>query len=116
MYFTVNLRSEENECDDFSYGLAFVPCPVWVKGDEILLNLHPEYPHYRLGGIKRLIEQEGIGEKLPGAVCAHVIVHPVGYGTAADLATLQSDLEAEGFTVVLCGQIDDSEASDPKAP
>ena len=106
MNFTVNLGSEVDEQNDFSYGLAFIPCPVWMKGDEQVLNLNPSRPDYRLGSIKKLVEQEGIGPKLSGAVRAHVIIHPVGNGSAADLVMLQRDLLAEGFTVTVCGQID----------
>ena len=106
MHFTVNLSSELDEQNDFSYGLAFIPSPVWTKGDEQVLNLNPEGPDYRLGSVKRLIEQEGIGPGLFGAVHAHVILHPAGHGSAADLVMLQRDLMAEGFTVTLCGQID----------
>lgn len=106
MHFTVNLSSELDENYDFSYGLAFIPCPVWMKGNEQVLNLNPEGPDYRLGSVKRLIEQEEIGPELFGAVHAHVILHPAGHGSAADLIMLQRDLMAEGFTVTVCGQMD----------
>ena len=106
MHFTVNLRSEQNLQDDFSYGLAFIPCPVWVKGTKQVLNLNPERPDFRLGSVAKLMAQEKIGKKWTGARMAHVIIHPVGHGSAADLVMLQRDLLAEGFTVGVSGQID----------
>ena len=106
MHFTINLLSEQNQHDDFSYGLVFIPCPVWVKGTQQVLNLNPERPDYRVGSVAKLMAQEKIGVKLAGTRMAHVIIHPVGQGSAADLTMLQQDLLAEGFSVSLSGQLD----------
>jgi hypothetical protein len=107
MHFTVHLRGEKTYEDDFSYGLVFIPSPVWVKGSEHLLNL--QYgPELRLGCVARLIEHEGIAGKLTGKKEAIVLVHPIGHGSRADLATLQSELFEQGFTVKIYGEIDNT--------
>ena len=40
MHFTVVFDGHEDT--DLSYGLVFVPCPVWMEGKRELANLHPE--------------------------------------------------------------------------
>ncbi len=108
MHFTVNLCSRENHQDDFSYGLAFIPCPVWMKGTDEVLNLNPERPDYRMGSIKKLIRHEKLAKHLPGARIAHIIVHPEGHGSADDILMLNRDLLAQGFSVHVYGQLDNA--------
>ena len=108
MHFTVHLRSEKTYQDDFSYGLVFIPCPVWMKASKQLLNLNPERPDFRPGSVARLIEQEGIGEKLIGAKQAIILVHPLGHGSIADMVTLQRDLLDNGYSVKVFGEIDNT--------
>lgn len=114
MHFTVHLRGEGTTQDDFSYGLAFIPCPVWTKGAKQVLNLNPERPDLRRGSVGRLIAQEGIQAKLSGAKRAVVLVHPSGHGSLADLATLQRDLLDEGFRVSVYGELDGTGPFDAK--
>jgi hypothetical protein len=106
MHFTVHLRSEETYQDDFSYGLVFIPCPVWVKGKEQILNLNPERPDYCKGGIARLIAHEKLSGVLQGKRIAIVLIHPIGHGSMKDLATLQEDLLGEGFDVSVHGNLE----------
>ena len=106
MHFTVHLRSKQTYQDDFSYGLVFIPCPVWVKGRRQVLNLNPERPDLRPGAIERLIQHECIGDKLVGEKQAIVLVHPLGHGSMADLVTLQRDLLQQGFKTTVCGEVD----------
>ena len=108
MHFTVHLRGEKTYQDDFSYGLVFIPCPVWTKGSKQLLNLNPERPDLRPGSVARLIEQEGINKKLTGTKQATVLVHPLGHGSIADMVTLQRDLLEQGFSVKVYGEIDNT--------
>ena len=108
MHFTVHLRGEGVTQNDFSYGLVFIPCPVWIKGAKQLLNLNPERPDFRLGSVARLIEQEGIGSKLSGSKQAAVLVYPGGHGSIADMTTLQRDLLEQGFSVRVYGEIDNT--------
>jgi len=110
MHFTVHLRSRETYEDDFSYGLVFTPCPIWVKGQRSILNLNPSRPDYCLGSVQRLIQKEHLGEKLKEEKEAIILVHPIGHGSAEDLANLQLDLIQEGFTVKVFG------ASENKVP
>lgn len=113
MHFTVHLRSEHTYEDDFSYGLVFIPCPVWVKGSKQVLNLNPERPDLRPGSVERLLEQEGIRDNLKGTKQAFVLVHPLGHGSMADLMTLYQDLLSQGFRVSVSGEID---KTGPTAP
>ena len=43
MKFTVVFASSDST--DLSYGLVFIPCPAWVRGNRVILNLNPENPH-----------------------------------------------------------------------
>jgi hypothetical protein len=99
--FTVVFHSSEGV--DLSYGLLFVPCPVWSKGESWVVNLNPESPSYQLGSVKKLLGVEPIIEGLAGSAreCL-VVVHQVGHGDEAQLHLLQEDLESEGFKVSLC--------------
>ncbi len=105
MHFTVHMRSKGAYAEDYSYGLVFIPCPVWIKGDKEILNLNPKRPTYQLGSIKKLIKKENISNKFPYAKSAYVIVHPIGHGSIADFSTLLKDLQSEGFTVQVCGEL-----------
>jgi hypothetical protein len=97
MKFTVVFES--NESYDLSYGLVFIPCPVWIQGKREIINLNPEYPEYKFRSIKRLIEKEGIKEYLLKNKKCVVVVHKEGHGTQKDFENLTKDLEEEGFKV-----------------
>ena len=100
MKFTVVFSS--NEAIDLSYGLVFVPCSVWIKGEKTLINLNPDNPHYHIGSVRRLLDAEPIEENLgdSGRHCT-VVVHPDGHGDTADLQKLVTDLEQENFRVTV---------------
>lgn len=100
MKFTVVFHTQE-ACD-LSYGLVFVPCPAWIRGEDEIINLHPEDPAYRPGGVQRLLEQENIESfLLEGRRGCLLVVHDTGYGTQQDFETLRTDLEGAGFTVAV---------------
>ncbi len=100
MKFTVVFHT--HEACDLSYGLVFIPCPVWIRGETEIINLHPEDPAYRLGDVLRLLEQENIESSLrEGRKECLLVVHETGYGTREDLETLRTDLERAGFTVAV---------------
>jgi len=107
VHFTVNLRGAGTYQDDFSYGLVFIPCPVWVQGKREVTNLNPENPHYTLGSIRKLMDKEGLAGTLKGEKTAIIIIHNVGHGYMRDLTALLEDLRSEGFAVKVYGQIDD---------
>jgi ribosome maturation protein Sdo1 len=99
MKFTVVFSSHESE--DCSYGLVFTPCPIWMKGEKEIINLNQEYPEYKLGSAKRLIDIEKIDSKLNERYCL-VIVHEIGNGNQNDLINLVEDLRKEKFKVRIC--------------
>ena len=43
MHFEVTLRSNETYEKHFSYGIVFIPCPVWVKGDLDWVKMNVRY-------------------------------------------------------------------------
>jgi hypothetical protein len=97
MRFTVILDSAEAE--DHSFGLVFVPSPVWVQGARTILNLNPENPRYKVGSVRRLLDEEQIEVGRDMSMRAVVVAHPEGNGTFEDFAELIRDLEFEGFSV-----------------
>jgi hypothetical protein len=105
MHFTVVLRAEQDEATNFAYGLVFIPCPVWVRGSDEVLNLNPKVPKYRKGGVRRLLETEGLSTKLKGNRQATVIIHASGHGGKADILALIDDLINERFSVCVTGEI-----------
>lgn len=104
MHFTVNFRSSDVYGQDYSYGLVFIPCPVWVRGASEIVNLNPEKPAYRLGSVRELLKHEHLEDVLSDKKEAVIVVHSIGYGTVQDLQLLQNDLINEGFLVSICGQ------------
>jgi len=98
VHFTVVFESPES-CDN-SFGLVFTPCPVWVRGETDLINLHPENPHYLKGDLIPLIKSGFMNRSLiQDEKVAVVVVHSTGHGTEDYLSLLLDDLESEGFTV-----------------
>jgi hypothetical protein len=106
MHFTVHLRNEDTYQDDLSYGLVFIPCPVWVKGKDEILNLNPERPDYCKGSISKLIKKEGLEKEFTVKRQAVILIHRIGYGSKKDFQTLQEDLIDEGFEVSIYGDIE----------
>jgi hypothetical protein len=99
MRFTLIIDAHEDR--DLSYGLVFIPSPVWVQGSRQVVNLNPENPHYERGGVKRLLSAERItGPEGRGKRCV-VVAHREGHGTFSDMVEIVSDLEEEGFSVTL---------------
>ena len=99
MRFTLTINSFEDR--DLSYGLVFVPSPVWVQGNRQIVNLSPENPHYRRGGVKRLLAAERIQLGPEAGKRCVVVAHPDGHARADDMVELVADLEDEGFSVTL---------------
>lgn len=100
MKFTIIFNSHESY--DFSYGLVFIPCPVFIQGKKQIINLNSESPEYKIGSIKRLIDLEKINEKLSQKnKKSLIIIHQEGQGTQQDLENLKKDLEQEGFIIKL---------------
>ena len=98
MHFTVAFRA--HEACDLSYGLVFIPCPAWVRGENVIINLNPQTPKYQPGSVQALLSKESILVELEeGNQECIVIIHPAGHGTASDLEVLEMDLRDSGFSV-----------------
>ncbi|MEY5024805.1 MAG: hypothetical protein RLZZ244_333 [Verrucomicrobiota bacterium] len=96
MKFTVIFPSHESE--DLSFGVVFVPCICWIQGNRILLNPHPDRPHYRKGELPLFLDRTNTRPLLdPDRKNVVVVAHPVGHGTEKDLQLLQEDLWEAGF-------------------
>jgi hypothetical protein len=104
VHFTVVFDGPEHR--DLSYGLMFVPSPVWMAGDREILNLHPDYPSLRLGDVAALLEKEDVRSMLEKASTkCTVVVHSAGHASEKDLATLRRGLTEEGFAVAVAGSV-----------
>ena len=99
MRFTLTIDSSEDR--DLSYGLVFIPSPVWVQGSRQILNLAPDNPHYQRGGVKPLLTAERLQFDPDRTKRCVVVAHPEGHATADDMVELVSDLKDEGFAVTL---------------
>lgn len=98
MKFTVVFPSREFE--DLSFGVVFVPCICWVRGNKILLNPHQTKPHYRKGDLHDFLDQTGTRQKIAAEPKSVVLtVHSTGHGTEKDLELLREDLWEMGFEV-----------------
>ena len=104
MHFEVTLRNKNNLEQHSSYGLVFIPCPVWIKGDAQLINLNPSSPRYQLGSVKKLLDKENLKFSMENKNEAAVVVRHVGHGQEEDMNNLKVDLSANGFTVFLFGK------------
>jgi hypothetical protein len=108
MRFTVVFSGHESS--DLSFGLCFVPCPVWYRGTDELLNLNPERPDLLPGAVARLRALPGLRDQFTTVTpTAVVVVHPDGHGTPADQQTLLDDLAREGFQVTVVRTVTTSE-------
>lgn len=92
MQFTLVFDSHEGE--NLSYMLCFIPCPIWKKGDKELLNIHPEYPHFRVGDIEKLIQKERL-EKIKRVI---LIIHKTGHATIKDLENILLEMKSLGIS------------------
>ena len=98
MHFTIVFESHESS--DLSYGLVFIPCPVWMKGGQELINLHPQNPNYERGDLTPLLNKERVKSKIAkGIKNAVVIIHNTGHGTEKHLSNICADLKESGFAV-----------------
>lgn len=96
MKFTVVFEGSESV--DLSFGLCFIPVPVWMRGAQELLNLHPERPYLQPGSVKRLRALPEVQDEFKSiGTNVTVVAHPLGCGTDADLQVLLADLASEGF-------------------
>jgi hypothetical protein len=98
MKFTLTFSSDEST--NLSYGLVFIPCPVWIQGKREIINLNPERPDYQKGGLHKLLDLEPILSRQDEKHCV-LTVHQEGHGSESDLNMLLEDLKQEGYTVTV---------------
>ena len=103
MHFEVTFRSKETYQKHYSYALVFIPTPVWIKGDEEVLNWGLKYnsPRYKKGGVKKLIKLENLDLHLTSNKEAIITINNIGHGTLGDLSVLENDLIDNGFNVTV---------------
>jgi hypothetical protein len=96
MKFTIVFPSEVSA--DLSIGVVFVPCLVWVQGQQFLLNPHQSNPHYLKGDLQDFFARTDFRRKIADdSRRVTVVVHPTGHGTEEYLELLLGDLREEGF-------------------
>ena len=99
MHFEIILRDKNYIAQHLSYGLVFIPSPVWIKGREQIINLNPNSPKYQKGSIKKLLEKENLKFDKDGNNEAVIVINNIGNGESDDLVNLESDLKSNGFNV-----------------
>lgn len=103
MKFTVVFPCHESQ--DLSVGVVFTPCISWVQGKRLLLNPHPDKPHYRKGDLQKFLDDTGLRQQITTeSKNVSLIAHSVGHGTEKDLALLHEDLWEAGFEVTVVRQ------------
>ena len=109
MHFEVTFRGKSTEGLEyqthFSYGLVFIPSPVWISGDKVVsrLNQNISSPDYKIGSVKKLIKSQDLYNYLNSDLEAVIVIRDLGHGTKNDLNMLQEDLCNEGFKVIIFG-------------
>ena len=98
MHFTLVFDSPEQT--DLSYSICFIPCPVWVRGEKEILNLHSDYPDYRNGDLSVLINKEKLNSRVKSKKLL-IVVHESGHGSTGDLELLENEARDSGFLVSL---------------
>lgn len=76
-----------------SYDLLFAPCPIWVAGENEILNLNPHDPYLNQGCVSRLLEKENLQDVKK---CV-IVIHSIGHGGIKSLNILKNDLSAAGI-------------------
>jgi hypothetical protein len=89
---------------DLSYGLAFLPEPAWIKGENVILKQEGKDTAYQQGFLKALMVKENIQARLGTQEKeAVVILHKSTHGNTDDLVALIEDFEEEGFRLIQSG-------------
>lgn len=108
MYFTL-IFEDGKEGPARIYDLVYHPCPVWMKGEEIITVPDASNPKYQIGHLEALFST-GKGDdedyynepaKIFDFGLTHstvlVCVHPGGHGESKDLELLCEDLSNHDF-------------------
>lgn len=88
--------------------MAYQPCPVWMLGEEYVVNMCDDALQYQPGAFKKLLnfhENNNVRhispEKLCILICDEAWMGNIGYLNNNTLKNVVSDIESEGFTVNL---------------
>ena len=99
MHFELTLRSDKTYEKHYSYGLIFIPGPVWIKENSKLINMS-QNPRLELGSIK-ITEHEAISNLFQDNLEAIINIRNIEAWTDEDLNTLEQDLNNHGFSVTI---------------
>lgn len=103
MKFTIVFPSHESA--DLSIGAVFIPCLVWIEGQNEILNPHRENPHYQKGDVQKLLADTDVKSRITDHTKkVTVVAHSTGHGTQEYLDDLVADLVSEGFEVTTVHQ------------
>ncbi len=118
MHFTVIFEGEGGE--NWAYGLAFLPSPVWLKqgSGDVTLNdglphgdalgipgnylkvIEPLTPTLQPGSVQQLLDHEpGLATAIRTQHRAVIVTHDGGHASDQDLNVLTRDLESHGLNV-----------------
>lgn len=100
--FTVVLEDEAGW--QYAYQLHYQPCPIWCQGDNWVVNLCDNGPHYKKGSFRRLlevIEKRGIQLRPKCVLVADKTWKASTMETPKALDVIIEDIKNEGFTVTL---------------
>jgi hypothetical protein len=91
------------EASDLAIGLVFAPCAMWVQGNKIILNPHPEDPHYQRGDLQRLLLLPHIAKQIYPRVkpVLTLVIHTTGHGDSDDLERLLADIDEAHWRAVV---------------
>lgn len=104
--FTLVIKCENGY--QASYQMAYQPCPVWMQGEEYVVNMCDDGLQYQAGGFKKLLNfhESNNGrsihpDKICILICEESWINNVGLFKNEIFNTIISDIEGEGFSVKL---------------
>lgn len=107
--FTVILKCENGYQE--SYMLAYQPVPIWIHGDDWVVNMNESGTSYTKGSFRLLLDyhnKKGIRPLYSDNKCVLVCEQDweknAGYDDKTTLDRIISDIESEGFQVKVIKQ------------
>lgn len=104
--FTVVIKG--NNGYQFSYQLAYQPCPIWTEEnrDRWIINMCDDGLFYKKGAFKKLLDKTGIYHEIhPDRQCVLIAdkksSETGGYDSPDVVKRIVEDIESEGFKVTV---------------
>ncbi len=104
--FTIVIKCENGY--QVSYQLAYQPCPIWMLGDEHVINMCDDGLYYQPGAFQKLIDfhesRNGRSihpDKICTVICDDSWTSNCGYDSNDTLKRIINDIENTGFTIKL---------------